>query len=140
MKAARNLPHHAQVITVRDYELDSFGVVNNAVYQHYFEHSRHTFLESEGISLSRLLTQGFRPVVARMEIAFHVPLVAGDRFSLELELKRLTRVKFEFQQFIFRLSDKVLTTKAFVVGTVLGPSGKPELPDVFQTLRELYIS
>lgn len=34
-------------IAVRDYELDSEGIVNNAVYLHYLEHSRHAFVKQE---------------------------------------------------------------------------------------------
>ena len=35
---------------VRDYECDLQGIVNNANYQHYLEHTRHEFLTSVGIS------------------------------------------------------------------------------------------
>ena len=35
---------------VRDYECDMEGIVNNAIYQHYLEHTRHEFLASSGIS------------------------------------------------------------------------------------------
>ncbi len=36
-------------IAVRDYELDSEGIVNNAIYLHYLEHTRHAFVKQEGI-------------------------------------------------------------------------------------------
>lgn len=33
---------------VRDYECDLQGIVNNANYQHYLEHTRHEFLTMTG--------------------------------------------------------------------------------------------
>ena len=35
---------------VRDYECDIEGIVNNANYLHYTEHTRHRFINSLGIS------------------------------------------------------------------------------------------
>ena len=39
---------------VRDYECDLQGIVNNANYQHYLEHTRHEFLSSTGVSFAAL--------------------------------------------------------------------------------------
>ena len=37
---------------VRDYECDLQGIVNNACYQHYFEHTRHQFIKKYRIIFS----------------------------------------------------------------------------------------
>ena len=42
---------------VRDYECDLQGIVNNANYQHYLEHTRHEFLSSVGVSFAALHEQ-----------------------------------------------------------------------------------
>lgn len=63
---------------VRDYECDLQGIVNNANYQHYIEHTRHEFLTSTGISFARLHEEGIDPVVARLTMAFKTPLKSGD--------------------------------------------------------------
>jgi len=39
---------------VRDYECDIQGIVNNAVYQNYFEHTRHEFIKSAGLNFADL--------------------------------------------------------------------------------------
>ena len=62
---------------VRDYECDLQGIVNNANYQHYLEHTRHEFLTSEGVSFAKLHEEGVDPVVARITMAYKTPLVEG---------------------------------------------------------------
>lgn len=47
---------------VRDYECDLQGIVNNANYQHYIEHTRHEFLLSKGISFADLHARGIDAV------------------------------------------------------------------------------
>ncbi len=39
---------------VRDYEVDSEGIVNNAVYLHYLEHTRHEFCQQAGLSFRQM--------------------------------------------------------------------------------------
>jgi YbgC/YbaW family acyl-CoA thioester hydrolase len=41
---------HKTPLTVRGYELDSYGHVNNAVYMNYFEHGRWQMFRDEGLS------------------------------------------------------------------------------------------
>ena len=69
---------------VRDYECDLQGIVNNANYQHYIEHTRHEFLTSTGISFARLHEEGIDPVVARPTTALKTPLKSGDAFVPKL--------------------------------------------------------
>ena len=59
---------------VRDYECDLQGIVNNANYQHYFEHSRHLYIISRGVTFDELHERGIDVVVARYEAAYKVPL------------------------------------------------------------------
>ena len=73
---------------VRDYECDLQGIVNNANYQHYIEHTRHEFLESAGLSFAKLHDEGVDPVVARISMAFKTPLKSGDEFISKLYLKK----------------------------------------------------
>lgn len=98
---------------VRDYECDLQGIVNNANYQHYIEHTRHEFLLSAGISFARLHEQGIDPVVARLNIAFKTPLHSGDEFVSKLYLKK-EGIKYVFYQDIFRLPDMKPVIKSTV--------------------------
>ena len=67
---------------VRDYECDIQGIVNNANYLHYTEHTRHLYLTSLGVSFARLHEKGVDAVVARMNLQYKTPLRCDDVFVL----------------------------------------------------------
>ena len=66
---------------VRDYECDIQGIVNNANYLHYAEHTRHLFLQKTGLSFAGLHEKGVDAVVARMNLQYKVPLRCDDAFA-----------------------------------------------------------
>lgn len=98
---------------VRDYECDLQGIVNNANYQHYLEHTRHEFLLENGISFADMHHRGIDAVVARIKMEFKIPLRSGDEFISRLELKK-ENVRYIFFQDIYRASDEKLCFKARV--------------------------
>ena len=67
---------------VRDYECDIEGIVNNANYLHYTEHTRHLFLKHCGLSFAEMHEKGVDAVVARMELQYKVPLRCDRRVYL----------------------------------------------------------
>ena len=91
----------------RDYECDIEGIVNNANYLHYAEHTRHLFLRSIGMSFAQLHEQGYDAVVARMKLDFKTPLRCDDRFVSRLALEK-DGVKYVFHQAIYREADMQL--------------------------------
>ena len=123
---------------VRDYECDLQGIVNNANYQHYLEHTRHEFLTSVGVSFAALHEQGVDPVVARINMAFKTPLRSGDVFLSKLRLKK-EGIKYVFYQDIYRKADGKLSLKS-VVETVCVVGGRLSDSELFDNLFAPYLS
>lgn len=98
-------------LKVRDYECDLQGIVNNANYQHYAEHTRHEFLLTRGVSFARLHQEGVDCVVARLTMAFKTPLRSGDECLSCLNLRR-EGLRYIFSHDIYRLSDHRLACRA----------------------------
>ena len=100
-------------IAVRDYELDSEGIVNNAIYLHYLEHTRHAFVKQEGLSFGSLTSEGLVPVVRRMTIDYRTPLRSGDVMLSRLWVKR-QGPRFIFYQDIYKKGSGELVVSAAV--------------------------
>jgi len=98
---------------VRDYECDIEGIVNNANYLHYTEHTRHLFLRSLGVSFAQLHERGIDAVVARMNLQYKTPLRCDDEFISRLWLEK-TGMRYIFHHDIFRASDEKLSLRASV--------------------------
>lgn len=115
-------------LSVRDYECDLQGIVNNAIYLHYLEHARHEFLISRGVSFAVLHEEGLDLIVTRVEIDYKYPLKSRDRFVVRLNLRREGNIRFIFEQDIFRMPDEKLIINAKVTGIAIR-NGRPVSPE-----------
>lgn len=122
---------------VRDYECDLQGIVNNANYQHYMEHSRHEFLESLGVNFGKLHEDGIDAMVAKITIEYKVPLRSGDRFVVRINIQR-QGAKIVFFQDIYRLSDGKLCTKG-AVETICVENGRLTRGEIFDEVFKDYL-
>lgn len=100
-------------MAVRDYELDSEGIVNNANYLHYLEHARHKFCEFAGFSFAQMQELGLIPVLNRVEIDYKTPLRSGDIMVVALWVE-MKGVRFVFHQDIYNKNTGTMAVKAVV--------------------------
>jgi acyl-CoA thioester hydrolase len=114
-------------MSVRDYECDVQGIVNNAVYLNYLEHARHQHLLGLGVDFVEMAGRGFNMVVTRIEADYRIPLRAGDAFAVVSRMERVSRLRFAFLQGIL-LPDGRTSLRAKVIGTVVDPGGRPVMP------------
>ena len=121
-------------LEVRDYECDLSGIVNNALYQHYLEHARHSYLKDQDIDFAELEHRGITLVVIRIEMDFLFPLRSGDKFFVGVNVERVSRLRFGFTQDIYRLPDNKPILTAKVVWTALNEKGRPRLPAEIEQL------
>ena len=122
---------------VRDYECDLQGIVNNANYQHYMEHSRHELLAKLGVNFGKLHEDGIDAMVAKITIEYKTPLRSGDRFVVGINLER-QGPKIVFYQDIYRLSDGKLCTKG-IVESICVENGRLTRGELFDEVFKGYL-
>jgi acyl-CoA thioester hydrolase len=110
---------------VRDYECDLQGIVNNAVYQNYFEHTRHQHLKAVGLDFAELHSHNIDPVVYRIEIDFKRSLKSGDQFKSVSEISREGNLKIIFNQAIYKEEELITKAKVVVFFTSKGKAIAP---------------
>lgn len=124
-------------IEVRDYECDIEGIVNNANYLHYMEHTRHLFLKETGLSFAKMHEKGIDAVVARMNLQYKVPLRCDDIMVSRLWLEK-QGIRYIFHQDIFREADNKLSMRA-TVELVCLVNGKLASSDDYDKAFEPYM-
>lgn len=109
---------------VRDYECDLQGIVNNAVYQNYYEHARHQFLLGKKIDFAKLHNAGIDLIVSRVEIDYKYSLRSGDLFKVTVSMRKSGYLRVIFEQDIYKLPENRLVSHAKVTGVGLD-HGRP---------------
>ncbi|WP_297099039.1 thioesterase family protein [uncultured Draconibacterium sp.] len=128
--------HHFQLeMQVRDYECDIQGIVNNAVYQNYLEHTRHKFLNHVGLDFAKLHDEGIDAVVIKAELEYKFPLRPGDDFLVRLKIGKQGRLRIVFLQEVIRKADDKLMVKGRIT-SVLTRNGRPLSPEILESKFE----
>lgn len=121
---------------VRDYELDTEAIVNNANYLHYMEHTRHKFCAHAGVSFMELQKQGIIAVVRKIEIEYLASLRSGETFISALSLER-KGPRFIFHQDILKENGSLVTTA--IITCVMLRDGKMSRGDEVAELFKAWL-
>ncbi|MEU0298189.1 acyl-CoA thioesterase [Streptomyces sp. NPDC006175] len=105
-------------VTVRGYELDTQGHLNQAVYLQYAEHARWELLRDAGVAQEKLLAHGIRPVQLEVTVKYLRELRGGDRVRVSCELFYGAGKTFELRQRIVK-DDGTVAAEITGVGGIL---------------------
>eukprot|EP00878_Enallax_costatus_P029719 GHUV01032262.1.p2 GENE.GHUV01032262.1~~GHUV01032262.1.p2 ORF type:complete len:145 (+),score=41.97 GHUV01032262.1:705-1139(+) len=89
---------------VRDYELDQFQVVNNAVYASYVQHGRHKALKSLNMPVEQFQQQGTLMALSDLSMQYKAPLRAGDTFYVTTAIAQVTPARVVIEHTVQQVS------------------------------------
>ena len=117
--------------TVRGYELDSFGHVNNAVYLNYFEQARWEILREEGLK-EKFIENGWFLVVTQCNVRYHREARMFDELEVQTSLENESPYLI-FKQKIYNRTDGLKVTTAVFKTLLLDNDRRPNdiLPELF---------
>jgi acyl-CoA thioester hydrolase len=105
-------------ITVRGYELDTQGHLNQSVYLQYAEHARWELLRAAGISQDALIASGIGPVVLESTIRYLRELRGGDEVDVSCGFEWGEGRTFRVRQ-DYRRADGTQVAELVAVGGLL---------------------
>ncbi|MEY9860476.1 acyl-CoA thioester hydrolase [Catenulispora sp. GAS73] len=120
-------------VTVRGYELDTQGHLNQAVYLQYSEHARWELLRAAGIQQNDLIAGGIGPVVVEMNVRFLRELRGGEEVDVTCELAWAEGKVFQFKQQVLK-KDGTVCADIVVVGGILDLQARKLVPNPAERL------
>ncbi|MFH8381626.1 acyl-CoA thioesterase [Kitasatospora sp. NPDC018058] len=123
-------------VTVRGYETDTQGHLNQSVYLQYAEHARWEYLQAAGIRQADLLAEGVGPVVLETTVKYLRELRAGDSVDISCVFAWRDGKTFQVVQRLIR-EDGVLAAEITGVGGILDLAERRLVKDPREPLRAL---
>ncbi|HPG41712.1 MAG TPA: thioesterase family protein [bacterium] len=112
-------------LTVRSYEMDSFGHVNNAVYLNYLEYARCEYMRQRGLGFADFHKWNTYPYVTRSEIDYKSPAQVDNLLEINGRLVNWTRTGFTIEYDLNNLTTGRLCAQAKMSFAFVNDAGKP---------------
>ncbi|MGV9349057.1 acyl-CoA thioesterase [Streptomyces spiralis] len=123
-------------VTVRGYETDVQGHLNQAVYLNYAEHARWSLLRAAGISQAGLIAGGIGPVALETTIRYRRELLAGDEVDVTCAFEWGGGKTFRIEQTIRKL-DGTVAAEITAVGGLMDLTARRLVADPQERFKEL---
>ncbi|MGW7491717.1 acyl-CoA thioesterase [Streptomyces sp. NPDC054786] len=123
-------------ITVRGYETDTQGHLNQSVYLQYAEHARWSLLQASGIRQSAMVDRRIGPVTIETTIRYRRELRAGDEVEVSCAFLWGEGRTFRIEQTV-RRADGTVAAEVSAVGGMLDLTERKLLQDPRAAFRDL---
>ncbi|MGW0332568.1 acyl-CoA thioesterase [Streptomyces sp. NPDC003011] len=123
-------------VTVRGYETDVQGHLNQSVYINYAEHARWSLLAAAGISQTGLIGEGVGPVALETTIRYRRELLAGDEVEVTCDFVWGEGRTFRIEQTI-RRTDGTVAAEITAVGGLMDLKARKLVADPRAHFKEL---
>jgi len=123
-------------VTVRGYEVDRQGHLNQAVYLQYAEHARWELLRAAGIAQDKLIASGVGPVVLETTISYRRELREGDVVNVSCAFEWTGGRTFRLLQRLVK-ADGELAAEVTATGGLLDLSARRLAPEPAKHLLSL---
>ncbi|KAM7260616.1 hypothetical protein ACFE04_011289 [Oxalis oulophora] len=126
--------YHEIELEVRDYELDQYDVVNNAVYSNYCQHGRHELVKVIGIDCDEIARNGEAVAISDLFIKYLSPLKSGNKFVVKMRISGISTVRLYFEHLIFKLPNNEPILEAKATALFLDKNYRPiRIPEDFRS-------
>ncbi|MBF6331211.1 acyl-CoA thioesterase [Nocardia transvalensis] len=123
-------------VTVRGYELDVNGHLNQAVYHQYAEHARWEIMRAAGLIPEKMQAAGVGPIVLESTVKYLRELHIGDEVTVTAEFLWAEGKIFRMRQQVVKLDGTVSAEFTVVLG-LLDLTARKLVPNPIDRFREL---
>ncbi|CAL5056726.1 unnamed protein product [Urochloa decumbens] len=129
-------------MTVRDCELDQYGVVNNAVYADYIEKAREEVASRLGISRCSIASTGKAMALSELKLNYFAPLKRGARFVVKVRVVQIKGARMFVEHLVETLPERKLVLEATATVVCLNKDYRPTrvFPEVASKVLDFFSS
>ena len=103
-------------VQVKEFHLDSFGHVNNAMYSVLYEEARWDFITANGFGLERIKNDKMGPVLIEAQIKFKRELINREWINILSAPGEVNGKMMEIHQQMVKSDGKVASEARFLIG------------------------